>query len=185
MSTYRAGDFGPICRSRYRPMSIRFRCSVAIFSVAVALLMVGCAVEKTSNPLSPSVAGPIPGVDITTPAMVQPANHARIAADQQPITLTIGNASSTGQRPLSYRFEIASDVAFNEVLVSRDGVPAGTTGQTSHKLGEPLAADRVYYWHARAQDGANAGAYWSPRSSRSSRRSCSVRRCRSARSTTW
>lgn len=140
-------------------MSTGIRSSAVAAAAAVALVLTGCAVEKTSNPLSPSVAGPIPGVDITTPAMVQPPNHARIAADQQPVTLTIGNASSSGQRPLSYRFEIASDVEFTNVVLSRDSVQAGTNGQTSHKLSDPLSADRVYYWRARAEDGANTGPY--------------------------
>lgn len=140
-------------------MSTGIRISAVGFAAAVAFVLTGCAVEKTSNPLSPSVAGPIPGVDITSPAMVQPANLARIPADQQPVTLTIGNASSSGPRPLSYRFEIASDVAFGGVLLTREGVQAGTNGQTSFRMSDPLAADRVYFWRARAEDGANTGPY--------------------------
>lgn len=131
-------------------------------ALAVALFMSGCALEKSSNPLSPSVAGPIPGVDITSPRMVQPSNGQRIAVDQQPVTLTIGNASTSGVRPLSYRFEVAVDAAFTNVLVSREGVEPGASGQTSLRLTDALAPERTYYWHARAQDGANVGPYSAP-----------------------
>lgn len=132
---------------------------LCVATLPFALLIAGCAVEKTSNPLSPSVAGPIPGVGITAPQMVQPSVGQRIAFDQQPVTLTIGNATSTGVRPLSYRFDLAADAGFTNVLVTREGVEAGASGQTSLRLPEALPAERSYYWHARAEDGANMGAY--------------------------
>ena len=144
-------------------MSTGIRTYTLGLATAVALFLTGCAVEKSSNPLSPSVAGPIPGVDITSPGMVQPANLARIPADQQPVTFTVGNASSSGPRPLSYRFEVASDIAFSSVILTREGVQAGSDGQTSLKLSDPLASDRVYFWRARAEDGANTGPYSGPR----------------------
>ena len=130
-----------------------------VSALSLALLTAGCAVEKTSNPLSPSVAGPIPGVGITAPQMVLPSGGQRIAFDQQPVTLTIGNATTTGVRPLSYRFDLAADAGFTNILFSREGVEAGASGQTSLRLPEALPAERSYSWHARAEDGANIGAY--------------------------
>jgi hypothetical protein len=118
-----------------------------------------CAVEKSSNPLSPTVAGPIPGVSITAPDINQPAVGARIPDEQQPITLTVANSTSSGVRPLTYHFEVASDTGFSNVVVSKDGVPPGEGGKTSFKLPAPLLSGRTYYWHARAEDGANSGPY--------------------------
>ena len=130
--------------------------------LGIVLLAVGvsaCAVEKTSNPLSPSVAGPIAGVSISAPDIVQPAPGTRISSEQQPITLTLQNSSTSGIRPLSYLFEVAADAGFSNALVSRSGVPAGESGRTSFKLADPLASGRTYYWRARAEDGANSGPY--------------------------
>jgi hypothetical protein len=126
-----------------------------------ALMLTACATEKSSNPLSPSVAGPIPGVAITTPTPMQPSNGSQVAIDQQPVTLSVNNASTSGIRPLSYVFEVATDVNFTNKVFLRDSIAPGD-GKTSLKLPEPLAAGRSYYWHARAEDGANTGAFSNP-----------------------
>jgi hypothetical protein len=127
--------------------------------VLAALGLSACAVEKSSNPLSPSVAGPIPGVSISSPDIVQPAPGARISVEQQPVTLTLQNSTSSGVRPLSYTFEVAADSGFSNILLSRSGIAASDTGRTSFKLPDPLAGERSYYWRARAEDGANTGPY--------------------------
>ena len=128
-----------------------------------ALAVTACQMQKSSHPLSPSVAGPIPGVSITTPALVTPAAGARIASDQQPITLTVNNAVSSGVRPISYLFEVASDAGFGTIVVSKADVKPDASGKTSFKLTTTLP-DKTYFWRARAQDGANTGAYASPAS---------------------
>jgi hypothetical protein len=69
--------------------------------------------SKTSTPLSPSIAGPIPGVNITAPTTIQPAIGAKVPNDQQPLTLVVGNASTSGVRPLTYVFEVAADAGFS------------------------------------------------------------------------
>lgn len=122
-----------------------------------------CQVQKSSNPLSPSVAGPIPGVSITTPALATPAAGARLLSDQQPITLTINNATSSGVRPISYLFEVASDAGFGTIVASKDGIKPDASGKTSFTLPAALP-DKTYFWRARAQDGANTGAYAAPAS---------------------
>ena len=126
--------------------------------LAIPLVAAACEAQKSSSPLSPSVAGPIPGVSITAPRMVEPANGADILKDQQPITLTVENAASTGVRPLSYLFEVAGDPDFNGKVFSQGGIVPGE-GRTSVRLPGALDTDRTYYWRARAEDGANTGPF--------------------------
>ncbi len=126
------------------------------------LLLAGCATQKTSNPLSPTVAGPMEGVDITAPNLLIPGNSAEISGNSQPLTLTIENSATNSPRPLTYSFQLASDVAFNNVVFSRDDVAPGPDGRTSLRLPDAVTSGRVYFWRARAQDGANTGPYSTP-----------------------
>src|SRR5262249_31829608 len=127
--------------------------------VTVPLAAGACVTTKSSNPLTPTVAGPIPGVEITTPKILEPTSGAKIAVDKQPITLLIENASTSGVRPLSYVFEIAMDANFTNKVFSRENIAPGDGGRTSLRLPDPLATERPYYWRSRAQDGANTGAF--------------------------
>ena len=136
-----------------------FRRVVLACVVPVVLVMIGCAATKSEDPLSPTVAGPIPGVNITPPTIVQPTTGARVSVDQQPVVLMVNNAASSGVRPLTYVFEIAADVSFANKVFSRDGIQPGGTGQTSLRLPDALATGRTYFWHARAEDGANTGPF--------------------------
>ncbi len=136
----------------------RLRALLALSPLLLATA--GCQAMKSSNPLSPDVAGPIPGVDISAPKPLDP-NGAKVAVDKQPVTLTVENASTSGQRPLNYVFEVATDVGFTNKVFSRAGVTPGD-GRTNVRLPDPLAPGRSYYWRARAEDGANTGPYSSP-----------------------
>lgn len=124
----------------------------------VGLTVAGCAVSKSANPLTPTVAGPLPGVEISAPKPVNPTGGMLVAVDQQPVTLTVENASTNSQRTLSYGFEVATDAAFSNVVYSRDGVTPGESN-TAVRLPDPLPSDRGYFWRSRAQDGANTGPY--------------------------
>ena len=115
--------------------------------------------SKSSNPLSPSIAGPIAGVEISVPTVVSPALNARVDTTTQPIILRVGNAVSTGVRPLKYRFEVATDLGFSGLVFAGDSVPQDPSGNTSLTLPSALAPERRYYWHARAEDGANTGPF--------------------------
>ena len=130
-----------------------------ISAVALAGLAAGCVgAAKSANPLSPTVAGPLPGVNITSPSPLQPVNI-RVPVDQQPVTLTVDNAGTNGQRPLNYSFQIATDLNFTNLVFTRDGVTPDTSGHTGLRLPDPLATGHTYYWRTKAQDGANASDF--------------------------
>jgi len=126
---------------------------------AVALAAAGCEATKSANPTSPSVAGAIAGVNISPPAPVSPTPGTTIPAKDQPVTLTVQNATTNGQRPITYRFEVAADADFTNKVATREGIEPGSEGKTSYRLPDALAADRTYYWRAKALDGANESSY--------------------------
>src|SRR5262245_13125809 len=135
------------------------RCASIAGPLIALLALAACEASKSSNPLSPSVAGPIPGVDISAPRMLEPQAGQRISIDRQPITLLIENSSSNGVRPLTYSFEIATDAAFNTRVFTREGIAPGEGGRTSLRLPDPLASERTYFWRVKALDGANESAW--------------------------
>jgi len=125
----------------------------------VALVMAaGCEATKSANPTSPSVAGPIAGVTITTPIPLEPRS-ASVRFPDQPVSLLFENASTNGQRPITYTIDIATDAGFATTVFSRHGIEPGANGRTSFKLPDALAADRTYHWRVQARDGANSSAY--------------------------
>jgi hypothetical protein len=119
----------------------------------------GCQRAKSANPLSPTIAGPIAGVSIQAPQPMDPVAAAQIAVDQQPVTLTVQNATTNGVRPLSYIFEIATDSGFANKVFSQTGVQPGSNDRTSFRLSQSLSAERTYFWRVKADDGANASDY--------------------------
>jgi hypothetical protein len=134
---------------------------LALSALLAGIAASGCTSSKSSNPLSPTVAGPLPGVEITAPKPVNPTGGMRVTAEQQPVTLKVENASSNGPRALNYTFEIAADSGFSSVVFAREGIAPGE-GTTSLRLPDALQSDRSYYWRARAQDGANTGPFSGP-----------------------
>ncbi|MGE5198722.1 MAG: hypothetical protein ACM3H9_03720 [Rhodospirillaceae bacterium] len=135
------------------------RLALLVVPAAAALVFAGCEASKSANPTSPSVAGAIAGVNISTPEPVAPGPGSAIPAKDQPVTLVVANASTNGQRPITYRFEVAVDADFTNRVATRDGIEPGAEGKTSYRLPDALASDRTYYWRAKALDGANESAY--------------------------
>ena len=131
----------------------------ACAGVLVAISVSACEMTKSEHPLGPTVAGPIPGVNISPPTPLEPAQGVRVPVESQPVTLTLSNAATTGVRPLNYLFEVATDAGFSNKVFTRDGITPGATGRTAFRLPNALAPERSYYWRARAQDGANTGPY--------------------------
>ena len=127
-------------------------------SSALLLSLVGCEAKKSSNPLSPGVAGPIAGVEISAPRLLEPSQGFKFKENQQPIKLIIENSSTTGVRPVSYTFEVATDAGFATRVYARSGVPQGEGGRTTVTL-DALELGRAYYWRARADDGANSSTF--------------------------
>jgi hypothetical protein len=134
--------------------------AVALLPAVLSIALAGCEAQKSSNPLSPAVAGPIAGVEITSPRLVEPGQGFKYKESQQPIRLVIENATSSGVRPVSYMFEVASDADFNSKVFARSNVPAGEGGRTSVQV-DRLDLGRAYYWRARADDGANSSQFTS------------------------
>jgi hypothetical protein len=134
------------------------RLATLVVPAAAALVFTGCEASKSANPTSPSVAGPIAGVNISTPEPVTPKGTT-IPAKDQPVTLVVQNASTNGQRAVTYRFEVAADADFNNKVAGREGIEPGSDGKTSYRLPDALAPDRTYFWRAKALDGANESAY--------------------------
>jgi hypothetical protein len=132
--------------------------SMAAVPAVLLLSLLACEAQKSSTPLSPSVAGPIPGVEITPPKLLEPAQGFKYKESQQPIKLLIENASSNGVRPVSYMFEVATDTEFTTKVYARSGVPAGEGGRTSVQI-DRLDLGRAYYWRAKADDGANSSLF--------------------------
>lgn len=136
----------------------KHRTATAALCAALTLALAGCEAQKSSNPLSPSVAGPIAGVNITPPKLVEPAQGFKYKESQQPIKLVIENATTSGVRPVTYMFEVATDADFTAKVYARSGVPAGDGGRTSVQI-DRLDLGRAYYWRAKADDGANSSQF--------------------------
>jgi hypothetical protein len=128
----------------------RIACTLLAFGLA------GCEASTSSNPTAPTVAGPIPGVNISAPALIEPAQGFKFKESEQPIRLVVQNATTSGVRALTYSFEVAADSGFTTKVFSRSGVAPGD-GKTSVQI-DRLEIGRAYYWRAWAEDGANTGA---------------------------
>ena len=100
-------------------MSIRWRWILTVSLAAVSAG--GCTVSKSSNPLSPSVAGPIAGVTIGSPAAMEPGQDWQIFMRDQPLKLLFQNSTSSGVRPLTYTVEISGDANFSSIVVQAHG----------------------------------------------------------------
>jgi hypothetical protein len=135
-----------------RPRSLLTACGLL-----AAAMLAGCQTTKSSTPTAPTVAGPIPGVNISAPTPLSPAQGFKFKESEQPIRLVIQNASTNGVRPLTYTFEVASDSNFNAKVFSRSGIDPGADNKTSVQV-DRLDIGRAYFWRAWAQDGANTGA---------------------------
>src|SRR5258708_5309055 len=100
----------------------------------LALGLAGCEAAKSANPTSPTVAGPIPGVTITAPVLLEPAQGFKFKENEQPIRLVVQNATTSGVRALSYTFEVAADSGFSSKVFSRSGVAPGEGNKTSVQI---------------------------------------------------
>jgi hypothetical protein len=134
--------------------------SLTRFAAAAALSVAvwGCEATKSSNPLSPTVAGPIAGVGIDAPVPVSPTNGAEVV-NSEPLRLVFNNATTNGVRPLRYKVELGSDAEFSSILFASANVAPGEGGRTTVVVDGTLSTERTYFWRAKATDGANESSF--------------------------
>lgn len=141
-------------------------------ALAVLIIAIGCqkanptrpSADDTAGAATASVTDAVTGVTIAAARPLTPANNAQIAYGQQPITLSVSNAVSTGTAALSYTFEVASDAAFTRKDFARENVAGGANGTTNLAI-DKLAGSRQYYWRVQANaPGGGAGPYSAVRS---------------------
>ena len=137
----------------------RFNRGTAVTALLATVCLAGCEAAKSANPTAPSVAGPIPGVNITAPKALEPYAGSSLTFSTEPPTLLIENAGTSGTRALWLQIEVGTDAEFKQVVHQADQVALGTGGRTTYRLPEPLGAGYTYYWRIRAADGANTGPY--------------------------
>src|SRR6187402_3553473 len=118
------------CCAEVLPMknarAVHIACGVALLALSAA-----CETSKSSTPTAPTVAGPIPGVNISAPVMLEPAQGFKFKENEQPIRLVVQNATTYGQRARSYTFEVSSDSNFSNKVFSRSAVTPGGDNRTS------------------------------------------------------
>ncbi|HUQ86376.1 MAG TPA: hypothetical protein VM096_02390 [Vicinamibacterales bacterium] len=119
----------------------------------------GCETAKSANPTAPSVAGPIPGVNISAPRPLEPYAGSTLVFNGEPPTLLIENAGTSGARAIWLQLEVSSDTSFQQIVHQADQIALGGNGRTAYRLPAPLGAGYTYFWRTRAVDGANTGPY--------------------------
>ena len=127
--------------------------------VAGLISVAGCESERSLNPLSPQIAGPIAGVTITAPTPISPIPGSLIEVASQPIALTFANAISNSVRPFWHHLEVSNTDGFVEILQTMTDIAPGNGGQVGIQLPDALEPEQVYYWRVRALDGANTSAF--------------------------
>lgn len=130
-----------------------------ISAIVAMTCLVGCEAAKSANPTAPSVAGPIPGVNITAPRPLEPVPGQTLVFTGEPQTLLIENAGTSGARTLFLELQVGTDQGFQQIVYQADRISLGDGGRTTHQMTAPLSAGYTYYWRTRAVDGANSGPY--------------------------
>jgi hypothetical protein len=118
--------------------------------------------QSATEDTSKIVVNDLTGVSLGAPTLTSPTDGQSFKYADQPITLTVKNAVTTGSAP-TYSFQVATDSAFGSPVVSQDGVAQGANGSTSLVLAK-LAGAKTYYWRARATSSGTTGLFSNPRS---------------------
>jgi hypothetical protein len=129
--------------------------------LALPLLLVGCEEAKSSNPLSPSVAGPMAGIFVSLPEVLAPGAGLKVDDGEQPIALVVKNPDTNTERPVVLGLQVAFDAGFQNLAFSKDGLAPDAAGKTSVRL-DKLPSGRTYYWRVKAGDGANTSGWSEP-----------------------
>jgi hypothetical protein len=143
---------------------MNLKSAVVCTALALAVTAAACTKSSPTRPTDAASAGTstssvtdaTTGVTITTPTLASPADGFRFKYADQPITLTINNAASTGGT-ITYSFQVATDAGFTNIAFSKDGVAAGAS-TTTQKV-DTLAGNKDYYWRSRAVVGSASGPW--------------------------
>ena len=133
--------------------------SVLGLVLALATGLAGCESQKSRNPLSPFIAGPIEGVMISAPTAVTPSGSLLIRVGDQPIQLMFSRAISNSVRPFWYEVQVSRDDVFTNVAHNAEKVASSGEPADAYELAARLDPEQTYYWRVRALDGANTGPY--------------------------
>ena len=128
-------------------------------ALVAMLCWCGCEAAKSANPTAPSVAGPIPGVNITAPRAARAVAGSTLIFNGEPPTLLIENAGTSGLARIWLQLEVGTDAGFQQLVYQAESDRAWR--QRPHVVSPAcaLGAGYTYYWRTRAADGANSGPY--------------------------
>jgi hypothetical protein len=108
------------------------------------------------------VTDALSGVSMTAPAPSTPTDGQAFKYAEQPLTLVVKNATTTGATP-TYTFQVAGDAAFGSLVFNQEGIAQGAGATTSVALPK-LAGAKTYFWRARATSSGTVGLFSAARS---------------------
>ena len=133
----------------------------------LAILVLFAACGKDKSPTAPPPAG---SVTLAAPALESPA--ANVQLDTLRPTLTVRNVTSSQAGARTYEFQVSDTTTFTAALTSNitgfaatvgaTGIAEGAGGTTSFTLTQDLQPTTIFYWRARAVQGATTGPWSEP-----------------------
>ena len=132
-------------------------------SLAFALAVGAGACGNDSTPTTPTPAV----ANLGAPALDAPANDEQL--DNLRPALTVRNSTSDQAGTRTYEFQVSDNTTFTAATTSnivgfaattsKTGVPEGANGKTSFTPDTDLQPTTVFYWRARAVQGATTSAW--------------------------
>ncbi len=130
-------------------------------SLSIALAAVACGGSS-----SPSAPTPV-AATLTAPALDSPAKDEQL--DTLRPVLTVRNATSSAAGTRTYEFQLSDNTGFTAATTSniagfaattsKTGVAENASGKTSFTPDTDLQPTTVFYWRARAVQGASTSAW--------------------------
>ncbi len=136
--------------------------SSASVAAAAALLVVACG-GKDKSPTTPTPTA----ANLSAPALDAPSANEQLDTLRPTLSIRNATADQTGTR--TYEFQISDTTGFTNATTSnvtgfaatvgKTGVPEGANGKTSWTPDADLQPTTVFYWRARAVQGASTGPW--------------------------
>jgi hypothetical protein len=142
------------------------RFGAGLLAVMVITVSAACDRTKSATPLSPSLAGPIAGVDISVPPPMEPAAGRQYRDSEQPLTIVFGNAETNSVRPYTLTLQIATDAQFVTPVFSQSGISPAQDGVNRVLLPSrlPTMAPTRANGHQRFRSRCCSRLFWASRS---------------------